>query len=676
MKTISEQGGDKAVDLAYYKKYEPFFGSWHIEKLIGEGSFGKVFAVRREDFGETYNAAIKIISVPQNESEIKSVMANGMDNASVTEYFEGMVKELVSEFALMSKLKGNSQIVSYEDHQIIPHEGKIGWDIIIRMELLTPLMDYAKNAALKHNDIIKLGIDMCRALELCQKRNIIHRDIKPENIFISDDGDYKLGDFGIARTIEKTSSGLSKKGTYTYMAPEVYKGEAYGSGVDIYSLGIVMYKLLNENRTPFLPPYPDKIKHSDIDSALIQRVSGEKIPMPSGADGRLAEIVLKACAYSPSVRYSSPMQMRAELEAIMYGKDEAKDIYPKGDKVDVNPNEYEATPVDLDEDSDFDTDGETVGIFPQARPVIPHNTPHNSPQNSPQDAKPRFCANCGELLSAVARFCEGCGAKVEGAKVEEAKVEEEEHAASANNVLEPNENVLLFFNGADYATGEKGILFITSLRLFHSKGDYFELSNNINNSQDINVVNDFFNGLPIDYEVPLSDIIELEEDELAYIFNIGSKGKFKCVPSADAEEHETARGLLALFAVGHPHRGWLSEGENIIMGDTCSGSVRSGALILTNKRFAFIKIGFFKSVSVYSGTTDILSIIAEKGRADFEISISDVVRIESSSVLENAVIHINSGEWFSPESVKYEDLVESIAAQKAMNLIPNNLNWI
>ena len=88
-----------------------------------------------------------------------------------------------------------------------------------------------------------MGVDICKALELYQKYNIIHRDIKPENIFVSDNGDFKLGDFGIARTIEKTMSDLSKKGTYNYMAPEVYQGGEYGFSVDLYSLGIVLYRI-------------------------------------------------------------------------------------------------------------------------------------------------------------------------------------------------------------------------------------------------------------------------------------------------------------------------------------------------------------------------------------------------------------------------------------------------
>ena len=293
---------------SYYKQYEPIFG---------------------EDFGVTYKAALKAITIPASQSEVRSVMSEGMDEGSVRTYFGGFVKKLVQEFALMSKLKGNSNVVSYENHQVIEHQDGIGWDILIQMELLTPLDDYIRQKkTISRQEIIQLGIDLCKALELCQKHNIIHRDIKPENIFISENGDFKLGDFGVARTVEKTVSGLSKQGSYPYMAPEVYKGEAYGSTVDLYSLGLVLYRLLNGNRLPFLPLAPAPITYADRENALAKRFGGAPLPMPSHAEGRLGEIVLKACAFKPKDRYSSPMQMRQELEAIRYNKAEGQYIYP------------------------------------------------------------------------------------------------------------------------------------------------------------------------------------------------------------------------------------------------------------------------------------------------------------------------------------------------------------
>lgn len=321
-----------------YYEGDTVLHNWTLTKKLGEGSFGKVYEAERTEFGVTYKAAIKIITIPQNESEIKSARAEGMDEASLSTYFYSMVENMIQEISLMSQLKGTAHVVSYEDHAVIPHRNNIGWDILIRMEKLIPFLDYMEEREFSRQDVIKLGVDMCRALELCQRYNIIHRDIKPENIFVSKTGDFKLGDFGIARTMERTSGSLSKKGTYTYMAPEVYKEERYGSNVDTYSLGIVMYRLLNNNRGPFLPEYPKPISYAAREKAIVKRIGGAELPYPANEQGRLAEIVLKACAYKPKDRYSSPVQMRQELEALRYARSDER-IYEEAPETPVPQKE-------------------------------------------------------------------------------------------------------------------------------------------------------------------------------------------------------------------------------------------------------------------------------------------------------------------------------------------------
>ena len=313
---------------------------WNITRLLGEGSYGKVFEIERSEFGQTYRAALKVITVPQSSAEVRSVISEGMSVSQAEAYFHGIVEELMHEFSIMFKLKGTANVVSCEDLRVLEHPDGIGWDILIRMELLHPLLPYVYQHPMARRDIIKLGIDICKALELCQRYNIIHRDIKPENIFISDNRDYKLGDFGIARTIERTTSGLSKKGTYSYMAPEVYAGREYGFSVDTYSLGLVLYRMLNKNRGPFLPQPPEAITFSSREQALARRMSGEPLPRPFYGEGRLGEIVLKACAFDPKERYSSPQQLRQELEAILYTQTDAAVIYPDGDELTIDREPY------------------------------------------------------------------------------------------------------------------------------------------------------------------------------------------------------------------------------------------------------------------------------------------------------------------------------------------------
>jgi internalin A len=158
-----------------------------------------------------------------------------------------------------------------------------------------------------------------------ERYNIIHRDIKPENIFVSADGDYKLGDFGIARKIEKTLSGMSKKGTYSYMAPEVFKGQKYGATVDQYSLGIVLYRILNNGRIPFIPMYATSLLPGDREAAFEKRMDGTPLAPPAEASPEMSRIILKACSYEPSRRYANATEMRAALEGYAQAKSAVSD---------------------------------------------------------------------------------------------------------------------------------------------------------------------------------------------------------------------------------------------------------------------------------------------------------------------------------------------------------------
>ncbi len=304
------------------------FQRWTVKELIGTGSFGKVYRIEREEFGNIYEAALKVINIPQNQSEVDSYVKEGMSEEDVTIYFHGMVEKIVEEFALMSKLNGNSyNIVSYEDCMVEEKKNEFGWRIYIRMELLTPMYKYINQHGLTQKEVVKLGIDICKGLELCKKFNIVHRDIKPDNIFISSSGDFKLGDFGVARELERTAVGLSRVGTQNYMAPEVSKGLEYNSTVDIYSLGIVLYRFLNDNRLPFMPPAPQPIKYSDQGRAFTMRLSGQIMPAPAKASKELSDIILKACAYLPSDRYALPGDMREALEQLKMGEKEYEMVW-------------------------------------------------------------------------------------------------------------------------------------------------------------------------------------------------------------------------------------------------------------------------------------------------------------------------------------------------------------
>ena len=289
------------------------YPGWEVVRKLGEGSFGGVYEIQRTlPDGTVERAALKKLTVPKDPGEITELYAQSYDNASITAHFREQMQDLVREYAFMQKLGENPNVVHCQDLRTIQHEDGIGWDIYIRMELLKPLKIWLDDRY-DERRVIRLGLNLCGALNGCHQRNIIHRDIKPENILVTDDGRFKLGDFGIAKVSEKTATG-TLTGTYSYMAPEIANRQHYGASADIYSLGLVMYWMMNERTLPFLPlskKIPSGIQRQE---AQDRRFSGEPIPAPINGSLELTEIVLKACAFDPKERYHSVQELAEDLK--------------------------------------------------------------------------------------------------------------------------------------------------------------------------------------------------------------------------------------------------------------------------------------------------------------------------------------------------------------------------
>lgn len=285
---------------------------WETVDMLGQGSFGAVYEIRRDVFGDVEKAALKVISIPQSKSELDEMYGEGYDEDSIRKNMEEQLKNIVSEYSLMRKLNGCANVVHCDDVRYEKKADGLGWNIYIKMELLHPLMQSLPQQVTEET-VVRIGKEMCNALIHCGYHGIIHRDIKPQNMFLTADGSCKLGDFGIAKTIEKTTGG-TKIGTFKYMAPEVYNNKPYGAASDIYSLGLVLYWLLNERRMPFVPLPPAPVKAGMDGDAANRRLMGDPIPEPKNGSVALKQIVLKACAYDPKDRFHSAAEMLNALE--------------------------------------------------------------------------------------------------------------------------------------------------------------------------------------------------------------------------------------------------------------------------------------------------------------------------------------------------------------------------
>ena len=114
---------------------------WEVVRKIGSGSFGSVYEIRRDVFGREERAALKVLSIPENREEIDELYSDGYDEESITTHYKEYLADIVREYSLMLEMKGHTNVVYCDDVKYVQHEDGIGWDVFIKMELLTPLMN-------------------------------------------------------------------------------------------------------------------------------------------------------------------------------------------------------------------------------------------------------------------------------------------------------------------------------------------------------------------------------------------------------------------------------------------------------------------------------------------------------------------------------------------------------
>lgn len=299
--------------MDYIRNYGTLWDEWIPVERIGKGQYGTVY--RAENIHDASKlCAVKLISVEKQFLGIESdetIRSDKLQNA-----VEQIVQKELREINLMEMLRDSEYIVTIMKHLIIPKIHTI--DILLQMELLTSLGKQIKQKLPERSQILKLGLDLSQALVACEEHGIVHRDIKPDNIFVDKNGTYKLGDFGLSRTLEVSSS-LSRslkgqRGTPQYMAPESWRfGNLVTCQTDQYALGIVLYQLLNDGKIPFCDDMDD---YENVNNAINQRLSGKELPPPVNENGELWQIIKKACSHIESNRYHSALEFNKALQEL------------------------------------------------------------------------------------------------------------------------------------------------------------------------------------------------------------------------------------------------------------------------------------------------------------------------------------------------------------------------
>ncbi|MEH1124012.1 Stk1 family PASTA domain-containing Ser/Thr kinase [Micromonospora sp. CPCC 206061] len=158
---------------------------------------------------------------------------------------------------------------------------------------------------------LEISADVCAALEFSHRHGIIHRDIKPGNVMMTQNGQVKVMDFGIARALASGATTMTQTsaviGTAQYLSPEQARGEAVDARSDVYAAGCVVFELLC-GHPPFVGDSPVSVAYQHVreDPRAPSEINPDVNP-------DVDAIVLKALAKNPLNRYQSAQEMRADL---------------------------------------------------------------------------------------------------------------------------------------------------------------------------------------------------------------------------------------------------------------------------------------------------------------------------------------------------------------------------
>jgi beta-lactam-binding protein with PASTA domain len=264
-------------------------GRYQITGLIASGGMGEVFQAHDRVLDRT--VALKVL---------RAGLGSDQD----------FVAKFRKEATIAGRLSHPNIVQVYDFGQADDGSAYMAMELVEGQNLREVLNT---NGRLRPAVAARVAGQVCAALETARKAGLVHRDIKPENILLTADGQVKVADFGLSRTMAESHATQAGTlfGTAHYLAPEQVEGKTSDHRADLYALGVVLYEMLT-GATPFSGDTPLVVAYRHVRETVPR--PGEKI---AGVPPALDEIVARATARDPAKRYGSAAEMGEALRNAM-----------------------------------------------------------------------------------------------------------------------------------------------------------------------------------------------------------------------------------------------------------------------------------------------------------------------------------------------------------------------
>lgn len=322
--------------MAKFIKLPEKLREWKINSQISDIKGNETYKISKKEYdGTVINAELRHISLRD-------------DN-----YNQEHIELIMDEADFLKTVCDSSNSFNYIDIYLNDNPPKEKLDLYIITEELTSLENVLATKQFSEDEVVDFGIKISRILETLEAKSIYHGNISTRNIYVTDDGNYKLGGF---------SDFESKISDMSFVAPEIYNKQDADFTTDIYSLGLIMYTMCNNGKLPF------EDDNTDAKAACEKRFAESDVEAPANGSRELKSVIVIACKPDNKYRWKNASNIINALSSINSSSAEQTDnknvITPESTNFDGNVfDEYEY--------EEFEEEKPTQGTTEFADAVVP-----------------------------------------------------------------------------------------------------------------------------------------------------------------------------------------------------------------------------------------------------------------------------------------------------------------